>query len=383
MKFQGKILIGSGSLIGTIDNKSYQVNRDHPMYRKLLEAFKNDDAAEFVRLQDEKQTLENYVKEEVPASAGVTVGNDGTVYYKGTQLINPIVDTIKTMMSHGLDFKPMVRLLERAMKSGSHKVVNELFKFLEACGCTITEDGCFLAYKTVDSDYMDKYSHTICNKVGSPIPRKERWEVDDNCSRTCSKGYHVGALAYAGPGGWYNSSSDHVMICKVPPEDVVAVPNDHSGQKLRVCWYEVVGEFQSELKSTVYSGKVGGDYSQGIEGRAPRVQLAFDDMVVDGVYTALYTNKRGEQRQRYFVVHEVYGDHVIVELMEPEDNVGKIRRFNVNQLAQIFEWDGDVEDEVEEDSYECEYCSDYDCDGYCDEADEDDDYETESGGCYW
>jgi len=372
-KFQGKILVGGGDLIATVDYQSYQVTREHPMYKKLMQAFKDDDADTFLSLYDARHCMETYVRSEAPTSTGVTVSGE-QVYYNGSLLDNSIVDTIREMMQFGLDFKPMLRFLERAIKSDRFVVVEQLVKFLKACGCTITEDGCFLGYKSVRSDYMDKHSGTICNQVGAEIPRKERWEVDDDPNSHCSKGYHVGALAYAGPGGTFNGSGDHVMICKVAPEDVVSVPNDYSGQKLRCCWYEVVAEFQGELKAPVYSGKVGGNYTEGVVPRQARIELDAEDMVVDGVYTAMYTNSMKEQRTRYFVVLETEDNYVLVELMEPEDNAGKIRRFNYDRLDRVFEWDGDVE-EVEEEEECCDYCSDCDCNGRCDEEEEDGDYD--------
>lgn len=378
MKFQSQIMTSGGNLMAVVDNSVYQVTKDHPMYKKLFEAYRDKDADTFVELYDRQQSLDNYVNTSpVAVAAGVSVV-DGNVYYNGVQLQNVVVETIRNMMQHGLDFQPMVRFLERAIKSNSQRVVEELFRFIEACGLTITEDGCFLAYKTVGHDYWDKYSHTVLNTVGAPILRKERWEVDDNPNRTCSKGYHVGALAYAGPGGTYNGHDDHVMICKVAPEDVVSVPVDYNGQKLRCCWYEVVGEFKQELKRSVYSGKVGDDYSE------PAVQrfeadVEPEDMVIDGMYSAWYVSNNGHEDWRYFVVVETGSRFAIVELMTPEEDAGEYRRLNFNNISDIREWDGDP-DNVREWNCTCEDCT---C---CDEEDDDDDYEEEDEedyGKYW
>lgn len=366
-KFQGKIMVGAGDLVATVDNQSYHVTKAHPMYRDLLDAYKTNDADKFTRLCNVKHCMETYATgESIGKQTGIKVDGE-RVYYNGTELNNAIVDTIRTMMQNRMDFKPMVKFLERAIKTGSKRILDELFKFLQVCRCTITEDGCFLAYKTVRADYFDKYSGKFKNEVGTEL-RMERWEVDDNCNNACSKGFHVGALAYAGPGGTYNSSGDKVLIVKVAPEDVVSVPYDHSCQKMRVCAYTVVGEFQGELQPSVYSGRVGGDYSQPLMAHQKAVEIEPEDMVVDGVYRAEYYSKsQGHSRQRYFVVLERYNDYVLVELMEPEDNAGSVRRFNFDKLSNIYEWDGnrDWEDDYEEEDDEC-------CDCDCDDEDYDD-----------
>ena len=337
MKFQGKIMFGNGNMVANIDNKSYHVSRDHTMYAKLFEAYKNDDADSFVGLFDITDNVSNYCNTE-----GLVVHTDGRVVYNGVELNNAVVDTIRNMMKNDLNFDFMVKFLRRTIDSNSSRVINELFKFIESCGLTITEDGCFLAYKTVDSDYLDKYIHRINNRVGADIPRMPKWKVNDDCTQVCSHGYHVGGLEYAGPGGWYNNSNDHVMICKVAPEDVVSVPVDHSFQKLRCCHYEVVGEFKQELKQTVYSGKVGDDYCQPdeVDDDDCELELGVEDMVVDGMYQAMYTSmKEGFPKLRYFVVLDKTPKYAVVELLEPEEKAGDIRRFNLANLYDVEAYD--------------------------------------------
>lgn len=373
MEFQGKIMVGDGELIVTVDNQVYSVTREHPAYAKLFEAYKDNDANTFVGLVNVKDHMKTYVNSDI---TGIVVDGE-RVLYNGVELNNAVVDTIRNMMYAGLDFQPMVKFLERAIKSNSKRVIDELFKFLQECRLTVTEDGCFLAYKSVQSNYMDKYSGKFDNSVGS-CHRMEKFQVDDNCNNACSHGFHVGALSYAGPGGFYNNAGDKVMIVKVAPEDVVSVPVDHTCQKLRTCAYEVVGEFKCELKPTVYSGKVGDDYNKSVEPKQPEYSIEPQDMIVDGLYRAWYLDRHGDSGWRYFVVLDDRKDHVIVELMEPEEDAGQTRRFNFDRFDEIYPWDGHTEYTEDEDDEcdcceECGECSDDCC---CDEEDND-------CGCYW
>jgi hypothetical protein len=65
---------------------------------------------------------------------------------------------------------------------------------------------------------------------------------------------------------------------------------------------------------------------------------------------------------RYFVVLEAHLDHVIVELMEPEDDCGEMRRMNFDGFGEVLVWDGyppeddDDYDDDDEDT-DCDCCS--------------------------
>jgi len=113
----------------------------------------------------------------------------------------------------------------------------------------ITDDGCFLAYKAIKSNWMDKYSGTFRNMPGDVVSMDRRL-VDDDRQQFCSVGLHVGALDYVYQ---YADGDDRIVIVKVNPKDAVSVPTDELCQKLRVCRYEVVSEYKGELQKPVYT----------------------------------------------------------------------------------------------------------------------------------
>ena len=110
----------------------------------------------------------------------------------------------------------------------------------------ITEDGCFLAYKNVREDYLDRHSRSFNNRVGSicVVPRNS---VDDDRQNTCSYGLHFAALSYL-QGMW--GFSGNTMIVKINPADVVAIPYDYDNAKGRTCRYEVIGQASKDNKLT-------------------------------------------------------------------------------------------------------------------------------------
>jgi hypothetical protein len=78
-----------------------------------------------------------------------------------------------------------------------------------------------------------------------------RSECDENRDQTCSTGLHFCSYEYL-PRGY--SHNQRVVIVKVNPKDVTAIPTDYNYQKARCCSYEVVGEITGNVEDH-YRGK--------------------------------------------------------------------------------------------------------------------------------
>ena len=232
------------------------------------------------------------------------------------------------------------------MKNPSKRAVDELYSFLENHNLGLTLDGCFLAYKSVGSNYLDKYSGTFDNKPGA-ILEMPRNSVDDESNRTCSHGFHVGALEYSGPGGWYNGPNDKVIIVKVNPADAVSVPADHSAQKLRVCKYEVVGDYKGQLNKAVYSGASVSDPDYNpdeYESDDVNDEDDYDDTAIyaedieeGDIVSFTYTKSNGDSKKRYAIVDELDmdDDSCLTTLIAPENKNGEVRRFVLSRMTNV------------------------------------------------
>lgn len=125
---------------------------------------------------------------------------------------------------------------------------------MEHNGIPLTQNGCFIAYRGVTEDFKDKHTRTFNNAPGS-ICEMPRDLVDDNPNNTCSAGLHVACYAYAKD----FAAGGKLVEVKVNPMDVVAVPTDYNGTKMRTCKFEVVCECAEELNKLVYDEPVLGD----------------------------------------------------------------------------------------------------------------------------
>ena len=135
----------------------------------------------------------------------------------------------------------MTNFLNNLLKNPSRRVVEHLYAFLEVGKCAITEDGCFLVYKAVKANYTDIRTGKFDNTVGSEVTMP-RHRVDEDPDRTCSRGLHVCSFEYL---PHFAHDNGHVVVCKVNPADVVAIPRDYNNTKMRVWRYIVVDEVKN------------------------------------------------------------------------------------------------------------------------------------------
>lgn len=255
--------IDTGSAVTLIANgKSFTIAASHPNYNGILDALNAKDWNKAQDLADLATAVRNYVS---TASSDVEVNNGG-VYYKGEKLGGVVVNKILRFLDEGKPTEPLIRFVERLMANPSFNSRQRLYEFLENHEVPITNNGTFLAYKAVQSNYLSKTSGKenveisadggktweihkgfIPNNVGNII-KMERSSVDDNPDNHCSAGVHCGGLEYV---NWFGNSSDKKIIVEVDPADVVSVPNDHNAGKIRTSQYKVVCDFKGEFRTAL------------------------------------------------------------------------------------------------------------------------------------
>lgn len=241
-------ILGSDSVTCFVDGNSYTVNKQAHTFDLVLDAIKAGDEDALRKAVTVKKTIVDTMK---TASDKVYI-EDGEIFYEDRAVTGLVASRIFDMLKIGLDVKPMVKFIENLMQNPSKRAVDELFGFLDACNLPITEDGHFLAYKRVRADYKDVHSGTMDNSVGQ-ILSMPRNAVDEDKDRTCSYGLHFCSYSYL-----RHFSGDRIMVLKINPADVVAIPSDYNNAKGRTCKYEVVDELPlNEYKLPEYELQAG------------------------------------------------------------------------------------------------------------------------------
>lgn len=243
------IIANDGTVAAVVGGETYNFNKSHPNYDKLISHLKNNNVEHFEACYDIVSHINAYCE-------GYVNCNNGSLSWDGIKMPDMFTGTILDMIRQGFPFEPMLNFLDNLSQNPSDHAIVELFDFMENKNMPITYDGHFLAYKAVREDYKDIYSGKFDNSVGSicEVPRNK---VDSNRDNGCGHGLHVGAIDYAKSYGGIDLDNDgdggnHLMICKVNPMDVVSVPRDSKFQKLRCCKYEVVAKFDSVFDHVIH-----------------------------------------------------------------------------------------------------------------------------------
>ncbi|MGL4353160.1 MAG: hypothetical protein ACRCTP_04385 [Aeromonas popoffii] len=130
------------------------------------------------------------------------------------------------------------RFIDKLLDNPDINIMNRVVDFVKFADVEIDEDGDIITYKYVDGDYMDSYSHKLDNRPGAEVFMK-RALVDPNIDNECSQGLHVCALSYAFK---FWSSGKRLVRTKLNPRDIVAIPRDYKGAKIRTCRYSSIAD---------------------------------------------------------------------------------------------------------------------------------------------
>lgn len=253
------------------------IDDSHINFKVVQQAIADNDFDKAVELAD------------VPAfvtkmAAGRVQVSDAGVLFDGEPMHNCLTQRMLDFMTAGLPFQHYCKFLDNLMDNQSMTSRNELYLFLEAANLPITEDGCFLAYKAVRSDFKDKHTGKFDNNPGAILEMPRR-NVNDDRNVTCSYGFHAAAYDYAKN---FMSADDKMVAVKINPADVVSVPSDYKNQKLRTCRYQVMYEIEGAadtLTGQVFVDTSSDDpeysdyemgYDDAVDGRPSRNDMAAD-----------------------------------------------------------------------------------------------------------
>ncbi len=250
------------SIIGREDGTSYltvyvpgrdpiSVANDHPNHDEIVRRLRADDLTdeELVALAD----ISEGVKIAFERITTRVVVRNGAVYFDGDEVHDSITDAIVRALEQDTDEDTWIALalfLEKVAANPQAHSREQLYDWLAAHRFTLTPDGDIVAHKGMrvrDEGYVPSYGHGKVIVNGEPFdscherPVKPndtvelpRSEVDHDPSSSCSVGLHVGTPEYAAQYG-------DVVLVRVNPRDVVSVPTDAGGEKVRVCRYTLIG----------------------------------------------------------------------------------------------------------------------------------------------
>jgi hypothetical protein len=195
---------------------------------------------------------------------------DGLLYMEGEALPETLSKRVLQLVEDQMPIDIMVKFWQNLKSNPSFNSRKMLYQFLEHNGHPLTEDGCFIAYRGITDDFKDMHTKKFDNSVGKVV-EVPRSAVDDNPNNTCSHGLHVACHDYA------KGFGPKLIEVKVNPADVVTVPVDYNGTKMRVCKFEVMAECENLRTESVYG-------MNDIDEEDPTFDDCYDDVVPNENY---------------------------------------------------------------------------------------------------
>lgn len=225
-----------------LDGQVLEAPHDHPNFQRIVDLIGVGDFDAIPALINLRKAVVDFV-----GSGGkdnFTMIGD-FLALNGKPFTFAVTEKVLSMIEAGNAAEPIYRFLTKVRDNPRVAAQDELLLFCVANGFMIHEDGDIIAYKSVRGDYTDIHSGKFRNAVGDVVSM-DRQAVDDDRAQTCSTGLHFASYGYASTwAGSINGKDRRLMVMKINPADVVAIPNDYNNQKGR-CWkYEVISEITS------------------------------------------------------------------------------------------------------------------------------------------
>ena len=235
----------------------YSADSFHPFWKEILAGLRSGDPAVWDRFDIAGGMMKSFqqVTDRV-AWDGENVLWDG----------DPVHDVLAKQLARALKsgdsdtYTALAKFWEKLASNPSDHSREQAYNWLASHDFQITLEGDVVGYKGVSKSYdsvdgAEVFHSTAQSRVkgkpsgyvnGKPIPENSRIpqavgdvvtmprsEVEHNPALTCSRGLHVGDYTYAR--GYGNT----VLEVLVNPADIVSVPTDAGGRKVRVHRYTI------------------------------------------------------------------------------------------------------------------------------------------------
>ncbi len=223
-------------LLTLSDGNNASITRDNQNFKKVCDMLMGGNM--------DVMALVNPAKNFEYTYGNIKVVEDG-VLFAGNKLPKEIAFFVIDAVRAGkqADAERFAKFLNNLMENPSYRAVTTLYPFIKHNDIQITDEGMILAWKRIKSDFTDVYTGKIDNSIGKVV-KVRRNEVEENPDQTCAQGLHLCAKHYLS-----SYSGDVVVQCLLNPRDVVAVPKDYNGSKLRCCEYKVLRDVTKEWKA--------------------------------------------------------------------------------------------------------------------------------------
>ncbi len=233
-----------------LKGSSRVIPRDHANYDNIKKAVLAGDVASVETMTDIVAFIAKVT------NGDVKVSNDQVRYKDGSRKVPMyMAERILENVKNNEPIEAICRMLEKLMLNPNQDILEDLFKWVEVGNMPIHEDGDIVAFKKVQGDYYSVHTGKngkLFQKPGT-VCEMPREDCDENRNSTCSTGLHFCSYDYLS--GFGSGGDSRVIIVKINPKDITAIPTDYNNTKGRCCRFEVIDEVPEEEAKVFFTGR--------------------------------------------------------------------------------------------------------------------------------
>jgi len=229
-----------------LNGKQHTINKSHNNFHSIVDAV----ALQQKDLIPDLINVKQYIARITLFSVEIDTEDNVRCYGKlvPDYLAVRILEHIERFGPDMVYVAPIIQFTEKLMNNPNLDVRDDLFEWLERGNMPIFPDGDFAAYKLVRDDFSPIH-YGPYGKDQSPgtVVEMPRNQCNENRDVTCSTGLHFCSYEYLPEfNSWNSNIGSKVILLKINPEDVVAIPTDYNLSKGRCCKFYVVEEIDRE-----------------------------------------------------------------------------------------------------------------------------------------
>lgn len=227
---------------------------------QIIEAIKEPRQLSLPLTQEEKvaeimshaKTLKRLPKED---SGDIVIGVIGdTTIIPNIQKLNNHIHHVNENPDRAKGMNLFLGRLAEVIEKRHHNT-QDILDFVEKNNMPIADDGSIIVFKRVYSTktpgvFVDCHSRSVEQRVGDVV-RMDISKVDPDRYVSCSTGLHVARWDYL-----RSFVGDALLICKLFPEHIIAVPHGDTS-KVRASEYTILGEITGQEYSNVINNRDG------------------------------------------------------------------------------------------------------------------------------
>ena len=207
-----KHIVSNSGLTVVFPDGPMMIHRSSPDYPAAMQALQASDMEALRASMDRRHALSKF------SEGCLSINDSGEIIFENHPIGNHLSKIIKSGTPKD-SWSVIKRFLLNVLENPNQRARLEIDSILSECSLPITEDGCILAFKLVDNEYVDPQIKTHICKPGRTLTLP-RDTLHRGSKEATSRGFSAGGKSYLDANSYFCGK---VVTIKINPADIVGV----------------------------------------------------------------------------------------------------------------------------------------------------------------